>query len=165
SVRSEAANAIALILHDLKQPEVKGEAAMAVTVLQDRIRREPDGETAGVMLEVLGEIATEDTAKIVEEFLVSETYLKIPAPRGAGDHLGGAMQGLEALTRHWPGRAYAGGTRAQLRRLSTPGFGFAGESGPFLPAVQALVHIREGDVSTIRAIAAFHCRAQRPECG
>ena len=174
-VRREAANAIAMVLHD-KKADGAGEATdLAVKALIERAPLEGDGATAGLMLSVLGEIANEATGKSAERLLRQESRFKVPTPVDFDTRQDGALRGFEALTRHFPGFGLDDETRVLLRKLAAPGFGFEKETGPMLPAVESLVHIRDGDLATIRTIAMFRCDqsfrtrslpvSHRPDCG
>ena len=173
-VRTEAANAIAQALHDPDTESYGKWARVASDAVRARVPGERDGDVQGMMLRALGEIRHDaGHASEIATLLIRSAQTVLPVTAESAPRQAGALDGLEALVRHLPSVRISDDDRRAIRKLATTSFGFEGDTGPFLPALQALVHLRDDDVSTVLAASMFRCSqsprwsvgSHRPDCG
>jgi cyclophilin family peptidyl-prolyl cis-trans isomerase/HEAT repeat protein len=173
-VRLEAANALAQVLHDPDAEAYGKWSPLATEAIRAFLPNEQDGGVHGMMLRALGEIRHDPgRAAEIMALLLRSAQVALPATSSLTAKQLGAIEGIEALVRHHPDVRIDPDTRRAIRKLAVPSFGFEGDTGPFLPALQALVMLRDDDVSTVLAAAMFRCSqarrwsadARRPDCG
>ncbi len=167
TVRREAANAVAQAFAASESGAHDAAVVKAFEALRVRLPAEPDQITAGTMLEAIGDLPYRGpTALAAERLLLAETTPtfafgshSVPVRRVLG-----AVNGLESLIRHQPARPVEEATRRRLRELARPGVDPVGVNGPLLPAVRALLVLRDVDAATIGQAAVYRCPEGR-ECG
>jgi cyclophilin family peptidyl-prolyl cis-trans isomerase/HEAT repeat protein len=166
-VRIEAANAIAQTLFHAKPADDAGAIATGFKTLLQRLNVEADARVAEVMLEALGELPLNDGQAAEAEGKLLEQSKLISPPPDLFRRRDGAVVGLEALIRRHPGRPIAQATRARLRELSVPRFGYEGDNLPVLAALEALYAIRDTDERTILQAGRYTCppTPRVPDCG
>jgi cyclophilin family peptidyl-prolyl cis-trans isomerase/HEAT repeat protein len=175
-VRGEAANAVAESLRNPDAPGFRQHTQQAFQALAMRAPFEPNGAAAAIMFEALGHLRDPSLFPKIEQILVRGTHLLRPRPKDFERRQLGALRGLEALIRRGTGAVrISTETRDRLRQLALPSQAFDDDTGPLVPAVQALAAAGEDDVSTIVRIAGFRCmesprtrslpEAARADCG